>query len=167
MAACTSCGSDVTGKKFCQQCGTPVQPTITPVATSQPAPSNVCPRCNGEVKPGAAFLRNCGTPMSAQVQATVVATPHPTARPCAACHTEVPFEHAFCPNCGHNMNAPAAAPTALSAPAFCTSCGTQNAPGVRFCASCGSQIGAAPMPSGQYPAQPQYTAYPPQYGQPQ
>ena len=30
MATCTSCGNDVTGKKFCPECGTPVQAAVAP-----------------------------------------------------------------------------------------------------------------------------------------
>jgi predicted amidophosphoribosyltransferase len=156
MTSCVSCGADVTGKKFCSHCGTPVQATSTPLS-SQAAPANACPRCNGEVEPGAAFCVHCGSALNAA----------PATHLCPACQTQVPLSSAFCTNCGHDMRA-AAAPTT---PAFCTNCGQQNAPGVRFCGHCGSPIGAGTpagaMQSGQYPPQPQYQQYPQQYGQPQ
>ncbi len=189
MATCTSCGNDVTGKKFCQQCGTPVQATSIPSTSSQPAPaSNICPRCNGVVNPGAAFCNNCGSSMSVQAVAPTAMASQPLTRLCPACHTEVSANIAFCTNCGQSMNAAAAAPVAAApASSFCTNCGNQNAPGVRFCASCGTQLGATAtpmtpsgynMPPGQYPpqqqqpystsyGQPQYQQQPQPYGQPQ
>src|SRR5205814_3054702 len=64
MSTCTSCGSDVTGKKFCQQCGTPVQPTGVPTASGQPAtPSSFCTNCGHQGTPGERFCSNCGSPM--------------------------------------------------------------------------------------------------------
>src|SRR6266571_2910974 len=183
MATCTSCGSDVTGKKFCQQCGTPVQPTGTPAASPS---MSTCPRCNGEVKPGAAFCMHCGSSLSAQAQPAVPtaapvasvapvapAVSQPLTRPCPSCHTEIPVGTVFCTNCGQNMNASAPATAG-----YCPGCGHQNAAGVSFCASCGRQLNApaAQAVTGPYTqqpqtySQPQYTQYPPQqpqYGQPQ
>jgi hypothetical protein len=165
MAACTSCGVDVTGKKFCPECGTPVQSPATQVATAQPASSSACPRCNGEVKPGAAFCMHCGSSLSA---AAATATPsQPLTHPCPACRTEVPVDSAFCTNCGQSTRAPAA-----PAPSFCTNCGRQNAPGTNFCAGCGSSLTAAQAQTAQapytaYPQQGPYTQQPQQYGQPQ
>jgi hypothetical protein len=160
MATCASCGSDVTGKKFCQQCGTPVQATASPAI-------NVCPHCNEEVKPGAAFCMHCGSALSSQTK-VATAPSQPLTRTCPACQTAVPAANAFCTNCGSTMQV-SATPPPMAAPAssFCTSCGHQNAPGVHFCAACGSPIGAAtPMAQPQYgqPAQyPQYAPQPPQY----
>lgn len=160
MATCASCGSDVTGKKFCQQCGTPVQATASPAI-------NVCPRCNEEVKPGASFCMHCGSALSSQTK-VATAPSQPLTRTCSACHAEVPVANAFCTNCGSNMQV-GAPPPPMAAPtsSFCTSCGQQNAPGVHFCAACGGPIGAAaPMAQPQYgqPAQyPQYAPQPPQY----
>ena len=180
MASCTSCGNDVTGKKFCPECGTPVQPTGSP--ENQSASTNVCPRCNGSVKPGTAFCMHCGSSLSAQTAvATATPTPsQPLTRPCIACHIEVPVDMAFCTNCGQNMQVS----TAQSVPvtpvsAVCSTCGRQNNPGVNFCAGCGSPLanttGTPVLQSGytqpsqpysQYP-QPQYNnpQYPQQYGQ--
>ncbi len=178
MATCTSCGNDVTGKKFCQQCGTPVQQVATPAPASQAAPmNNTCPRCNEPVNPRAAFCNHCGSSLSAQVVAPTAIPSQPTTSRCPACQADVPINNAFCTNCGQNMHTPAA-----PASPFCTNCGHQNAPGVRFCASCGNQLGAStptPMaqsaysgytpPPGQYPPpqQPYHAAYgQPQYAQP-
>ncbi len=159
MTTCLSCGNDVTGKKFCSQCGAPVQATSAPAAAL-----TTCPRCNGEVQSGAAFCMHCGSALNAQSPTSQVAyapPPPPSTRSCPACHAEVSAQTAFCTNCGHDMHAPA--PMASStAPAFCTNCGRQNAPGVRFCAGCGSPLTSAAAPassmqSGQYP--PQYPQY--------
>src|SRR5437762_9062189 len=123
MASCTSCGHDVTGKKFCPECGTPVQQAE--IVESETNSTTVCPRCNGVVKPGASFCMHCGSSLSAHA---VVATAQsqPLTRQCIACHSEVPMESAFCTNCGQTMQPSAAAPvSAAPAPAFCTNCGRQ------------------------------------------
>src|SRR3989442_15032395 len=99
MANCTSCGSDVTGKKFCPQCGTPIQSPTTISASSQPASLSICPRCNGEVKPGAAFCTNCGQ----DLRVSAAAAP----------------AHSFCSNCGH-QNTPGVH--------FCAGCGQPLTP---------------------------------------
>jgi predicted amidophosphoribosyltransferase len=164
MVTCTTCGSDVTGKKFCPHCGAAVQPV---------ASIKVCPRCNQEVKPGAAFCMNCGSALNAQAQVTPVqAVAVPATHTCPACHTEVALASAFCTNCGSDMRA---APAPAMAPAFCTHCGQQNAPGMKFCGSCGSALNVAAQPmypqAGQYAPmalqQPQYQqpVYQQQYGQ--
>ena len=160
MTTCTSCGSDVTGKKFCPQCGTPVQQTATPVVNA--AAMTTCPRCGGEVKAGAAFCMHCGSALQAQP----VAQAQPATRPCPVCHQAVPMENAFCIHCGQNMNAPVAtAQPVAAASVFCNNCGKQNTPDMKFCGGCGSPLAAQ---QGQYP-QPQYgqSQYPQQYGQPQ
>src|SRR6266566_9667781 len=167
MASCTSCGNDVTGKKFCPECGTPVHSEDS--VESENNSTNVCPRCNGLVKPGAAFCMHCGSSLSAHA---VVATAQsqPLTRQCIACHSEVPMESAFCTNCGQTMQPSAAAPvSAAPAPAICTNCGRQNAPGTRFCGGCGSPLAtgtSTPAPSTVYPQTGPY-GQPPQYQQPQ
>lgn len=176
MASCTSCGTDVTGKKFCPECGTPVQPTGS--AENQSASMNVCPRCNGAVKPGAAFCTHCGSSLSSPQTAVATATPTPSqplTRQCIACHAVMPIEMAFCTNCGQSMQASATpAPAASAAPAFalCPNCGRQNNPGVNFCAGCGGPLAqntGTSMPQMGYPQSPQpsqpYAQYPQQYGQ--
>lgn len=161
MTTCTSCGNDVTGKKFCSECGTPVEP---------PTSTNTCPRCNGEVQPGAAFCIHCGSALNAQPEARPA---QPLLRTCPACHTEVAPGNAFCTNCGHNFQASATPPPAAPVGVFCGNCGKQNDQGVHFCTACGTQL-PTPVPQppygqpGQYPQQPQpYSQYPQQsqYGQ--
>ncbi len=147
MTTCTSCGHDVTGKKFCPQCGTPVQAMNAPVA------SNVCPRCSGEVTPGAAFCMHCGASLNAQA-APVQTVPTP----------------AFCPSCGQQ-----AAPGAR----FCQGCGSTigaavpaqqgYTPATQYPMPQQGQYPQGQYPQGQY-AQPQYQQgqYPQgQYAQPQ
>ncbi len=153
MVTCMSCGSDVTGKKFCPRCGTAVQPVAAPSLS-------ICPQCQGEVKPGAAFCMHCG----ASLQAQSASVPPPAVHLCPVCNTEVSATTAFCTNCGHDMHA-----SAQVAPALCTKCGTQNAPGVHFCASCGNQLGTQPnyAPSGQYTQYPQQQYPQQQYSQQQ
>jgi predicted amidophosphoribosyltransferase len=161
MTTCTSCGSEVTGKKFCPRCGAAVQP-VEPVQVE----SQFCPHCNGEVKPGAAFCMHCGTSLHSQ-QVSVAAAPS-MPQFCPSCNTEVSGSAPFCTNCGNNLRtAPhvAAAPASLA----CANCGRQNTPDMRFCGGCGNALGATPnvqpnyMPSGQYTQSPQ----PQQYQQPQ
>jgi predicted amidophosphoribosyltransferase len=175
MASCTSCGYDVTGKKFCPECGTPVQPAEN--VESENNTPNICPRCNGVVKPGAAFCMHCGSSLSTQT-AVATATPTPSVQPesltqtCIACHSEVPKEMAFCTNCGQSMrtNTASDVPATPVAP-VCANCGIQNNPGVNFCAQCGSPLSHGPVPQTMF-AQPQqysqpYSQYPqqsPQYG---
>jgi predicted amidophosphoribosyltransferase len=173
MASCTSCGYDVTGKKFCPECGIPVQPAGS--AASESASTNVCPRCNGVVKPGAAFCMHCGASLSTQT-AVATATPTPPAQSqaltqtCIACHAEVPREMAFCTNCGQSMRIStppdvSAAPVAL----ICANCGRQNNPGVNFCAGCGSPLShntGTPVPQTIYAQPPQYSQPYSQYPQP-
>jgi hypothetical protein len=169
MATCTSCGHDVTGKKFCPDCGTPVVAAETATAN--------CPRCNGSVKSNAAFCMHCGTSLGAQ--ALTATTSQPVARQCIACHTEVPASSAFCTNCGQNMQTGQTSAPAATASAFCTNCGTRNNQGARFCNNCGQTLTAGavtpqtgpysypqpqPQPQPQYAPQP-YTQPPPQYGQ--
>ncbi|HYT36927.1 MAG TPA: zinc ribbon domain-containing protein, partial [Ktedonobacteraceae bacterium] len=168
----------VTGKKFCPECGTPVHSTDS--VESENNSTHVCPRCNGVVKPGAAFCMHCGSSLSTQTAiATATPTPpvqsQPLTQTCIACHTEVPNEMAFCTNCGQSMRT-TTAPDVLATPVapICANCGKQNNPGVNFCAQCGSPLShgtGLPVPQTMY-AQPQqysqpYSQYPqqsPQYG---
>jgi hypothetical protein len=164
MATCTSCGRDVTGKKFCPDCGAAVQ--VEPATAT-------CPRCNGSVKAGAAFCMHCGSSLGAQALAATTAGSLPIARQCTACRAEVPSSSAFCTNCGQNMQTGQTPAPVAAAPVFCNSCGSQNNPGARFCNSCGqglvtgvpSQAGSYqpyPQQPSQYPSQP-YPQQPSQY----
>ena len=171
MASCTSCGNDVTGKKFCPECGTPVHSEDS--VESENNSTHVCPRCNGVVKPGAAFCMHCGSSLSTQT-AIATATPTPSVQPqslrqtCIACHTEVPAEMAFCTNCGQSMRT-TTAPDVLATPVapICANCGKQNNLGVNFCAQCGSALShgtGLPIPQTMYAQPPQYPQQSPQYG---
>ncbi len=163
MATCVSCGNDVTGKKFCQHCGTPVQATVAPASNTSTV---ACPRCGEEVNAHSAFCMHCGSALhTAQSSASPVQT-RPTTRPCSACQQAVPIDSAFCIYCGQNMNAPVTQSVA-AAPVFCNACGRQNAPGTRFCGGCGSPL-SSPQP-GQYAPQQLYgqqQGQPGQYPQP-
>ncbi len=96
MTTCTSCGHDVTGKKFCPQCGAPVQ------AASAPPASNVCPRCSGEVTPGAAFCMHCGASLKAQAIPEHVASAPVF---CPACGQQAAPGVRFCQSCGSALGA--------------------------------------------------------------
>jgi rRNA maturation endonuclease Nob1 len=173
MASCTSCGHDVIGKKFCPECGTPVQ-SAESIDTQNNA-SSLCPRCKSIVKLGAAFCMHCGSSLSTQTE-IAAATPTPSGQPqsltqtCIACHAEVPKEMAFCTNCGQSMRTSTEpdVPAAPVAP-ICASCGKQNNPGVNFCSQCGSPLShgtGLPGPQTMYSQPPQYSQYPqqtPQY----
>ena len=175
MTSCTNCGRDVTGKKFCPDCGIPVQ-----VAEAEPA-TTTCPRCGGTVKASAAFCMHCGSSLGAQAVAAVSApatvVSQPATRQCIACHAEVPASSAFCTNCGQSMQT--GPTTTPSGQVYCNSCGVQNNVGARFCNSCGQTLASTSVPPqtgpyqqpAQYPAQP-YAQQPSQYqqqpyGQPQ
>lgn len=183
MTTCTHCGFDITGKKFCPECG-----TAAPTPLAAPAMAS-CPACGGSVRVGAAFCMHCGKSLGAQAVAAVaapitVAVSQPARRLCPACNQEVPAGSAFCTNCGQSMQASAPAPVmAAAGQAFCNSCGARNNPGSRFCNSCGQALAATggtpayprtgpyqqptQYPQAQYPqqqqyAQPQYQQYPQQ-----
>lgn len=174
MATCTSCGSEITGKKFCPDCGTAVQAAQVETATT------ACSRCGGTIRANAAFCMHCGTSQGAQALASsavpVTASVQPAPHLCPACHTEVPSGSAFCTNCGQSVQAGNAPAAPVSSQAFCTSCGSHNNPGARFCNNCGQALtsGGAPQ-TGPYSGQPSYgqpqynTGYsqPQPYGQPQ
>lgn len=156
MATCTSCGHDVTGKKFCPECGTPVQ--AAPVAAVPPTSTTTCPRCNGTVRLGAGFCMHCGSSLSAQAVSSTATPSQPLTRQCIACHSEVPVGSAFCTNCGQSVQAASpATPAPSQSIAYCTSCGFQNRPDVRFCGNCGQPLvptAGTQMPQTQYPQQP-------------
>jgi hypothetical protein len=62
MATCTACGSDVTSKKFCNNCGAPVPVASTP---AEPAMNNFCTSCGRKSSPGQRFCSDCGAPLEA------------------------------------------------------------------------------------------------------
>jgi predicted amidophosphoribosyltransferase len=134
MITCTSCGAEVTGKKFCPQCGTPVQ-SVSVASTPSTSP-NVCPRCNGEVTPGAAFCMHCGTALQAQPAAPTLQAATP----------------AFCTHCGKQ---------AVLGARFCQGCGSP----LGDAAPVTQQSGQYPLYQQQYGPQ-QYPQYQQQYPQP-
>lgn len=156
MVRCSTCGEDVTGKKFCSTCGSSVQPAG--VGTG----NTMCPHCHGQVKSDATFCMHCGSALQVQ------APPPPTTHTCPSCRSAVAQSSTFCTHCGSDMRSGAASQAALQ---YCGSCGQQNAAGVRFCGGCGNQLGAA-APFTSYnansgPAYPPSQPYQqPQYGQP-
>lgn len=155
MATCTSCGGDVTGKKFCSGCGTPVHVTATPTAMSNSLTS--CPQCSGEVKPGASFCMHCGASLKGQTAVSANPTPPPPSatRACPSCNTQLAATTAFCVNCGHNLNA-TQAPYGQPSGTY-----TQYPPSSPY-----GQLQPPQQPYGQ--SQPQYPQQQPQpYGQPQ
>ena len=119
MASCTSCGTNVTGKKFCPECGTAVQIGVTQTASSQNMAA--CPNCHGEVKLGATFCMHCGNSLKAQIpsgQATPA--PLPATIACPACYAQVPATTTFCTQCGHDVRVHVAPQTGVG---HCTNCG--------------------------------------------
>ncbi len=186
MTTCSSCGNDVTGKKFCSDCGSPVQPTSPQGASGQFLPT--CSHCGEDVKPGASFCMHCGAALTTSnhpTQPTPAPVPAPAMYTCPACHVQVAGTSMFCTQCGHDMRV-TVAPQSRANPAFCTNCGKQNDPNVRFCNGCGTQLVAVAQmgyaqsgPYSQYatsnttqspyqetPCPPQ-PSYPPQAGYPQ
>jgi hypothetical protein len=170
MTICTLCGNNVTGKKFCPDCGTSVQPVV---AGTQVTGGQVCPQCHGEVKPGAAFCMHCGSALN-----LATPPPPPVVRVCPACHMQVSSDSAFCTSCGHDMRQllSQAQPAPSMSYIHCSQCGYQNVSGQRFCSGCGRQLvagtpaatGYAPQPAPyQQPAsyQQQPTPYQQQYPQ--
>ena len=186
MITCSSCGNDVTGKKFCSDCGSPVQPTSLQGASGQFL--QTCSHCGGNVKPGASFCMHCGTALTASNHPTqLTPAPAPAMNTCPACHAQFAGTSMFCTQCGHDMRV-AVAPQSRA----CTNCGKQNDSNVRFCGGCGTQLVAAaqagyaqsspysqyatsnttqsPYQETPYPSQPSYPQQPgypqPSYSQP-
>lgn len=151
MTTCTACGSDVTGKKFCQQCGTPVQTISTPsqsVGQGQNAPTT-CPACHQVVAAENAFCVNCGQNLRA---ATASAPPAATMVFCNTCGRQNAAGIRFCGGCGSPLS-PAPAQTSYTPP-----------PSDPY-----SQPHYAQTTPSQYQQAPysQYNQQPQPYGQPQ
>ncbi len=128
MVNCTSCGRNVTGKKFCPDCGTRVQVALPTVRS--------CPQCYGEVGVEVAFCMHCGAALASTGQARAT-TPsaHPVTRTCPTCSTQVDSAMTFCTQCGHDMRN-MCVPASLA----CTSCGRQNEASMHFCGGCGASL---------------------------
>lgn len=156
MVTCTACGNDVTGKKFCQQCGTPVQPVNV---TAQQAQTITCSACHEVVAADNAFCVNCGNNLHAATAQQ--AAPAPVF--CNNCGKQNAPGVRFCASCGSPLAATAGHPTQVQSGQYPPQ--TQYPP---------SQYGqpqyAQQQPYGQpqYPQNPQYGQYqqsPQQYGQ--
>src|SRR5579859_4653649 len=93
MVTCTACGSDVSGKKFCQNCGTPVQPPVTSTPSGQTAPPpSFCTNCGKQGAPGEHFCSNCGTPLgSSAVTATAQSSSMQPPQPYASQYGQPPY----------------------------------------------------------------------------
>jgi len=82
MITCPKCGyQNPQGAKFCQNCGSPLQP---------PTGGIKCPKCGADNPPGAKFCVNCGTPLQQTTK-------------CPKCGADVPAGSKFCPNCGAKL----------------------------------------------------------------
>jgi predicted amidophosphoribosyltransferase len=190
MTTCPSCGNEVTGKKFCSNCGSSVQPTSLQGASGRFL--QTCSHCGGDITPGASFCMHCGAALTTSNHPTqLTPPPAPAMNTCPACHAKFDGTSTFCTQCGYDMHA-AVAPQSRANSAFCTNCGKQNDPNVRFCGGCGTQIVAAaqtgytqsgpysqhstpgttqpPYQETPYPSQPSYPQQPgypqPSYSQP-
>ncbi len=86
MVICPKCGfQNPSTSKFCNNCGTAMQPP------AQPGTGSVnCPKCGTANAAGAKFCVNCGNPLQATVK-------------CPKCEADVPAGTKFCPNCGAKM----------------------------------------------------------------
>jgi predicted amidophosphoribosyltransferase len=149
MATCTACGADVTGKKFCPECGTQVQQT--PAVNAAPT-SNVCPSCGGEVTPTASFCMHCGASLKAQSVASVPVSQVAAPLFCNNCGRQAPAGTRFCQHCGNALaaTAPVAPPTAIAGGQY------PQYPQQQY---------AQYQQSQQYPQQYPPQQYPQQYGQ--
>ena len=114
MATCTACGNDVTGKKFCQQCGTPVQ-TMS-VASQSPGQGQnaqtTCPACHQVVAAENAFCVNCGQNLRV---ATAAAPQAGTMVFCNTCGRQNAAGIRFCGGCGSPLS-PTPAQTSYTPP---------------------------------------------------
>ncbi|MBE3559839.1 MAG: zinc ribbon domain-containing protein [Ktedonobacteraceae bacterium] len=91
MAICSSCGNDITGKKFCSHCG---------AATAQPS-ARQCPACHTALPTVTAFCTNCGHKMNDPAPATLIY--------CPGCGRQNALGTRFCGGCGTQLNAVPAA----------------------------------------------------------
>jgi hypothetical protein len=99
MVTCTSCGSDVSGKKFCQNCGTPVQPPVTSTPNGQTAPPpSFCTNCGKQSVPGERFCSNCGSPLGiSAATATAQSSSMQQQQPYASQYGQPPYAQSLPP----------------------------------------------------------------------
>ena len=145
---CPTCGAEnEAGNRFCEQCGSRIEPSgavpqaQVDLASAPTAAGPTCPNCGAAVLPGEAFCENCGAALAATAPAalaneapTMIAPPTPAAQPAAGNGQSV-----TCPSCGH-----------------------QNLPGDRFCDNCGAALpadgAAVAAPPAAQPASPAASA---------
>ncbi len=110
---CINCGAEIReGKKFCSNCGAPASAPV-------PSPAH-CTNCGAKLEPGETFCSNCGTRASTQdgSAASAPAPPASAAAPAPVSPAMAP-QQLRCTNCGAPMGA---------SEAFCTECGSRQAP---------------------------------------
>src|SRR5215212_4637890 len=130
---CPTCGAENDpANRFCEQCGSRIEPSgavqqvQVDLASAPTAAGPTCPNCGAAVLPGEAFCDECGTALTT---AAPVASDAPT------------------------MLAPPSGQAATSdgQGVSCPACGHQNLPGDRFCDNCGAALpepGAASSSAG-------------------
>ena len=81
---CPTCGAEnEAGNRFCEQCGSRIEPSgavpqaQVDLASAPTAAGPTCPNCGAAVLPGEAFCENCGAALAATAPA-VVANEAPT-----------------------------------------------------------------------------------------
>lgn len=86
------------------------------VMASQPLSPATCLKCRAEIKIGAKFCGDCGTPMNRDMVR------------CAFCDSENVPTAQYCASCGQPLR-----------PAVCRKCGKSLASGTKFCGECGEK----------------------------
>src|SRR5437867_10283996 len=112
---CPTCGTENEAtNRFCDQCGSRLEPSAAPTAAAA-----TCPSCGAVVLPGEAFCDECGAALSGVAPAV------------SAASYDAPTVYAPPTPSG-------AAPAANPQGPVCPACGHQNLPGDRFCDNCGA-----------------------------
>jgi Predicted amidophosphoribosyltransferases len=147
MVACSHCGRDVSGKKFCPDCGAAV-----------PLSTRSCPACQAQVAAGSAFCTECGHNMNVASSAVNAALA------CPQCGRQNAPDLHFCGGCGARLNA-------ASSPAgqYASSAANYQQSGPAYQYPQGQNPAYPPQqPSySSNPAYPAQQAYPPVPVQPQ
>jgi Double zinc ribbon len=114
MTTCTSCGNDVTGKKFCQNCGTPAPVISSPAA---PAAQSFCTNCGRKGNPGEHFCSGCGTALG-EVAAAGAPVTQAAAQPTGDPYSGQPQPYANATQYGQPQYPPAQYPQQYSSPQY-------------------------------------------------
>ncbi len=147
---------------------------------------SICPQCNVQSQPGAAFCDNCGASLAGVAAPPPAAPVTPAAAvipgagvTCPSCGTPAIPGEAYCDSCGGAL--PAAQPAAPAAPPVqpvaplptpaapvgavvkCPVCRADQPPGQTFCDACGASL-AAPVPPPVKPVAPPVAPPPPVVG---